>query len=225
MKIRLLVLTIITALGVILVKVAHGDKIYRDGRAFTVLIQYNSIEGHTAGSGILIDRTHVLTCAHMVDKEAAIDQTFMVYVWPLGQVIKAHPDAMNSKQDIAMLVLEDSAPVTTAPYFESHIEPGDAVTIIGNALGAMEWLVERGVISGYHEGFITADASIQHGDSGGPWLNDNGDVVGMSDWIFQPKDGCRIAGAVSAANIKNFLNQYKHKDDLQALINTLLGGK
>lgn len=75
-----------------------------------------------------------------------------------------------------------------------RLVPGQTVLAIGNALGQFESTVSSGIISGlsrtisaYGLGYsdtltdlIQTDAAINHGNSGGPLLNLNGQVVGIN---------------------------------------------
>lgn len=221
MKIKLAVWSFILLSSFFVVKLVNGDNVFRSGRALTVLISQEGLTGGSRGSGILLDQTHVLTCAHMI---GADDDEFLIYTYPLGKVIKAHVEGANKARDVAVLVLESSAPVTQKPVFQENIEEGDSVTIIGNALGALEWLVTRGVVSGHEKGYILSDAAIQHGNSGGPWFNDKGEIVAMSDWMIQPKEGSVISGGVSAKTINMVLQARSQADDMKVLIQQMLGG-
>jgi S1-C subfamily serine protease len=111
--------------------------------------------------------------------------------------------------------------VTKFPEFEHHWTEGDPVTVIGNALGSMKWIVSVGVISGQERTSLLTDARINHGNSGGPWFDKDGNIVALTDWGISPKDGPGIAGGVSAATIEAF---FERRDKMASLLNKLLGG-
>jgi len=82
-------------------------------------------------------------------------------------------------------------------------EIGDEVFAIGNPEG-LEHTLSKGIISGYrgkNKGLIQTTTAITHGSSGGPLLNMNGDVIGITS------GGIGEANLNFAVNI-NLLNDY-----------------
>ena len=73
---------------------------------------------------------------------------------------------------------------------------GDPVLAIGNPFG-LGGTVTAGIISarardinsGPYDDFIQTDAAINQGNSGGPLLNGNGEVIGINSAIFSPSGG------------------------------------
>ena len=74
---------------------------------------------------------------------------------------------------------------------------GERITIIGNALGyglsVKEGLVSIPEIDVVNEGTtlkcVMVSLSIDHGDSGAPIINDNGEIIGISSFVLKTKDG------------------------------------
>ena len=70
--------------------------------------------------------------------------------------------------------------------------------------------VTRGIISALRmkEGVsvIQTDAAINMGNSGGPLINASGEVVGMNTWAIDKEIGEGIGVAISASEIKRFLD-------------------
>lgn len=191
-------------------------------KSFTVLIGNETLGSGGRGTGILIDSTHVLTCAHM---GTSFDDTFFVYTYPLGKVTKAYMEARDDRHDLAILVLVSSVPVKHVPVFQEVTEVGESITVIGNVLGSMKWFVSRGVVSDM-EGFYTlTDASINPGNSGGPWINTKGEVVAISDWLITPPHGPGISGGVSSKVIIGFIKAYESQNDMSKMLQKLLGGE
>ncbi len=143
---------------------------------------------------------------------------FFVYTYPLGSVIRAHVEYGNANMDLAVLVLEKPIVLVAYPRFEHHYTEGDPVTVIGNALGAMKWLVSKGVISGQEGQYLITDAHVNHGNSGGPWFDADGSVVALSDWLIQPESGPGVYGGISAATIEDFLVEREGAKTMAALL-------
>lgn len=177
----------------------------------TVIVDNVGFLGGGRGSGILLDATHILTCAHMVKDPK---DEFFIYTYPLKDVYKASVEMIDRRDDVALLVLNRPAIVTAKVTF-ADAQTGDEITVIGNALGSSEWVVTHGIISGAERGFMLTDAVINPGNSGGPWLNNKGQIVAMTDWTIGPdsdRHARGIAGGVDSQTIQLILKVYR---DLQ----------
>jgi S1-C subfamily serine protease len=195
-----------------------NQKAIEQAEDFTVLISDEGFGGIGRGTGILLDSTHVLTCAHMVPEDNAHDM--WVYTRPVHTVYKARPVFGSQYKDLA--ILELSAPVERSHYavFNSSYTVGQPITIIGNTLGCMQWFVSYGLISGSKTIYLLTDGLIRGGNSGGPWINDNGEVLALTDWGLQDNKGknLEISGGISAATIQVFLQNWKEPSILQMLL-------
>lgn len=184
-----------------------------DAKSMTVIISNDDFEGSGRGTGVLLDETHVLTCAHMI--ESPKDELF-IYTYPLGRVIVATPEAVDKNDDLAILVLASSAPFSHAPVFQENVTDGEPITVVGNALGGMKWFVTHGVISGRDRDSLLTDALVNPGNSGGPWLNSKGEIVALTDWRIGPAPHIPgIAGGISGATINRVLFAYRMMAALQ----------
>jgi serine protease Do len=78
----------------------------------------------------------------------------------------------------------------------NKLQIGDPVIAIGNALG-LGMAVSSGVVSALnksinaspYDDYIQTDASINHGNSGGPLFNTAGEVIGMDTALISPTSG------------------------------------
>lgn len=194
-------------------------------KKLTVLVTNEGFLGGGRGSGILMDETHILTCAHMAD---SFKDELFVYIYPLGVVSRASIENVNMAADLMLLKLEKPVKVNVKPVFQSKVEDGEPITVVGNALGSMKWYVTRGVISGHERDYLMTDAAINHGNSGGPWFNEKGQIVAITDWgIDKERDYVTpgISGGISAKTVLDTLQGWEdQKKGLAALLN-LLGGK
>jgi serine protease Do len=133
----------------------------------------------------------------------------------------------SSSQDIAFLKITDLKGKSLTPVAlgdSSAVQVGDRVIAIGNALGQFQNTVTTGIISGYGRD-VTAgdqsgaqtdenltdlfqtDAAINEGNSGGPLVNINGEVIGINTAI--------------ASNAQN-IGFAQPVNDLKALISSVL---
>lgn len=175
----------------------------REEQAQTVLVTSEGLQGGGRGTGVLLDETHILTCAHMAKSEK---EELFVYTYPLGSVVRARLEFVDRSNDLAILLLDQPVVVSRYPVFEHHWTEGDPITVVGNALGAMKWLVVKGVIAGEEREDLVTDARVNPGNSGGPWFDADGSIVAISAWGIGPHEGrIGLAGGISANKIEAFL--------------------
>src|SRR5690606_9751748 len=103
----------------------------------------------------------------------------------------------DPKTDVALLKVEPKEPL---PFLKlgdsSKARVGDWVIAIGNPFG-LGGTVTAGIIvarqrdkhAGPYDDFIQSDASINRGNSGGPLVSIDGDVIGINTAIFSPSGG------------------------------------
>ena len=134
--------------------------------------------------------------------------------------------------DIAFLKVEDDEGkklVAARLGDSSKMKVGDAVVAIGNTLGQFQNTVTSGIISGYgrslqagdESGYATetlddmfqTDAAINQGNSGGPLVNMNGEVIGINTAIAS---GAQTVGfAIPINNVKGLINNVKKSGKLE----------
>ncbi len=202
-----------------------NQKAVENAKEFTVLITHEGFGAGSRGTGVLLDPTTVLTCAHLIPRSS--DSEIWVYPYPGDRVVKAKVIFADRGSDLALFQLETPVHAKAYPVFTTKAGLAEPVIIIGNALGCMKWYVTAGVLTGTQGIYILTDGLVQHGNSGGPWINNNGHVIGISDWGLETSKGTDsgIYGAVGSEAIVHFLNQYKMTLLMKDLIQSLLGGR
>jgi putative serine protease PepD len=160
------------------------------------------VEGEAAGTGIVIDKLgHILTNAHVVD--GATDVTVTVN----GEERSAEVVGGVRDRDVAVVQLDDPTGVVPAKLGSSaDVAVGDQVVAIGNAL-ALEGgpTVTQGIVSALDRsidtessrltGLIQTDTAISSGNSGGPLVNADGEVIGVNTAVASS------GGGVQASNV------------------------
>lgn len=183
----------------------------RDVQDYTVLISQEGMDGRWRGTGILLDATTVLTCAHIMPKDKSA-KNLWIYPFPGDKVVKANLKFINYPQDLALLEL--TTPVTghKVPTFAKAVRLGEPIISVGNISGYMMWFASYGIISGEHGRWVLSDAMIRGGNSGGPWANANGEIVALTDvgWFDDEEPGA-IAGGVPVQELEKFLTKSKLK--------------
>jgi S1-C subfamily serine protease len=152
----------------------------------------NTQEQQSIGSGFVIDKAgHIVTNYHVVEGAKTVQVSFSNHESMPAKVVGSDPAT-----DIA--VLQVSAPSRALRPLtlgdSSTVEVGDQVIAIGNPLG-YDRSVTSGIVSAVQRSItapnqvstighvIQTDAALNHGNSGGPLLNADGDVIGVNAQI------------------------------------------
>ncbi|WP_185286403.1 S1 family peptidase [Chryseobacterium indologenes] len=144
------------------------------------------------GSGVLIDNGRkVITCSHCVN----IPNTQLLIKTTnnaehLGKIIFNDPNI-----DIAIIELHTPCPNGVVIGNPNDLKIGQEVFLVGFPSHTSSISAMGANISGMERGKIFIDASVNHGNSGGPLFNNKGELIG----IVNSKMG----------NLSSFLNQIK----------------
>ncbi len=141
------------------------------------------------GTGIVYDdEGKILTNWHVVEDALTITVTLDDTTEVPATLFRG-----DAAADIALITIDDQSELTPPTFGDStQLEVGEDVVAIGHALG-LEGAptVSKGVISaldralpdgqgGELDGLIQTDAAINTGNSGGPLVNDMGEVIGVN---------------------------------------------
>jgi len=154
----------------------------------------------STGTGVIANANGtILTALHVVDGAKQIKISYTD-----GTSTTATVAASDKKQDIAMLT-PAKLPETVVPaVLGGGAAVGDPVVAIGNPLG-LTATTTSGVVSGLDRalsrdaggdinGLIQFDAAVNPGSSGGPLVNDQGQVVGVVVALANPTDAGTFIG-------------------------------
>jgi S1-C subfamily serine protease len=174
-------------------------------------------EQQAEGSGFVIDKDgHVVTNYHVVQGAKKVQVSFSDNEQRDAMVVGSDPST-----DIAVLKIKGAWARSLTPLSlgnSSTVKVGDAVVAIGNPFG-LERTVTAGIVSALQRqitapnGFqidevIQTDAAINHGNSGGPLLNANGDVIGVNAQIESESGGnVGIGFAIPIDTVKDVAGQ------------------
>lgn len=144
------------------------------------------------GAGFLISEDgYIVTNHHVIDKADKITVEFSN-----GDTIEAELIGSDPKTDLAVLDISGN----DYPYLRfgdsKVMRVGDVVIAIGAPFG-LSGSVSAGIVSaigreignGPYDDFIQTDAAINKGNSGGPLMNVEGDVIGVNTAIFSNSGG------------------------------------
>lgn len=161
----------------------------------------STYESQAAGTGLIISEDGVIvTNRHVIGNATTgvsvtlSDGTELTDVEIIGRT------NANDPLDIAFLKVKDKKDkeLKAAKLGDSGaMQVGDKVVAIGNALGQFQNSVTSGIISGFGRSVVAGDetgsetltnllqtdAAINQGNSGGPLVNANGEVIGINTAI------------------------------------------
>lgn len=171
-------------------------------RSVVLIIASDAGGAGELGSGSFIDGAgHVLTNAHVVIQESTGKPwpTLHVYLKPermtgdskidLVDPIPVKVISYDRALDLALIELEHAPRVPALAFGDpGDVVVGDPVAAIGHPEQGGLWTLTTGVVStlvanlGGVDGrtAFQTDASINRGNSGGPLLNANGDIIGVN---------------------------------------------
>jgi serine protease Do len=142
------------------------------------------------GSGFIIDSSGIIvTNRHVVEGTTDILVTLQD-----NTLLRATLLAQSDQIDMALLKVASASPLPSVRFGDSDaLRVADRVLAIGSPLG-LGGTVTQGIVSALNrdirdspfDDYIQTDAAINHGNSGGPLFNMQGEVIGMNTAIFAP---------------------------------------
>ncbi|BBX62890.1 serine protease HtrA [Mycobacterium saskatchewanense] len=162
-----------------------------------VTIESKSDQEGLQGSGVIIDgRGYIVTNNHVISEAANNPSQFKTtVVFNDGKEVPANLVGRDPKTDLAVLKVDNVDNLTVARLGDSDkVRVGDEVLAAGAPLG-LRSTVTHGIVSALHrpvplsgEGSDTdtvidgvqTDASINHGNSGGPLIDMDSQVIGIN---------------------------------------------
>jgi S1-C subfamily serine protease len=155
------------------------------------------------GSGFLVDKSGlVLTNYHVVrEQEEGLKVRF-----GQGEVLAAKVLVTDPTNDVAVVQvnLKNMENYTVIPLFsppasEPLVVVGESILAVGSPLSWADYekTMTQGVVGKYENGIIMHDASVNHGNSGGPLINYGGYVVGINSFAPSNEDNNGLSGAIA----------------------------
>ena len=185
---------------------------------------FGTQEGQALGSGFVIDKLgHVITNFHVVDGAREVFVNFSG-----NDPMKAEIVGVDPSTDIAVLEIDAAQrALTPLPLGNSDaVRVGDPVVAIGNPFG-LDRTVTAGIVSavqreivapnGYPiDKVIQTDAAINKGNSGGPLLNADGEVIGVNSQIESESGGnVGIGFAVPVDTVREVASELIENGEVQ----------
>lgn len=175
-----------------------------------IRIETTTCDGEGSGSGFLVAPDLVATVAHVVDGAVSISLRSADSITS-GQVVGISPT-----DEVALVRSSEALTGHVFDFSEDLPEVGQDVLAIGYPYGG-EISLTKGTISGLGRTFdagafvledmIQTDAAANPGNSGGPLLSDDGEVLGLIELRPEP-DSQGITYAVASSTARPLLDEW-----------------
>lgn len=177
----------------------------------TVYLEVKKRNGQGArGSGFFVRPGYVATNYHVIE---GAETTIARLVGTETTYTMEKIVATNEKHDLAIIkVIGETAPELTLGNSD-EVRIGETVYAVGNPKG-LQGTVSRGIVSsmrdfGQNGIRIQIDAPISPGNSGGPVLNEKGEVIGVSVSGIQDIDAQNLNFAIPSNYLKALLRKVR----------------
>ena len=165
---------------------------------------------YSVGSGFFVDKSgHILTNFHVVEDAAKI-----TVKTDSGEELTARVVGVDEETDLAVLKVDSEREMPFVKLADSdQARVGDWVLAIGSPFG-LNRSVTAGIISqtnretpstSVFQRFIQTDAAINRGNSGGPLVNMNGEVIGINSQIATSTGDYNGVGFALPANEASYV--------------------
>lgn len=192
-------------------KELSAEDIYRQSfdKVAMVLCYQDGIPS-SQGSGFFIDKNTLVTNYHVIEDSDYLELKIAgnETIFKGAKVIKASPEydlaIVQTKQEFSAFEIVDC----------SKIEVGAKIYTIGNPRG-LEGTISDGILSGKRNNngieYLQITAPISPGNSGGPVLNDKGEVIGVATFAYKNSQNLNFAVPVSYIEKCIDIDSIQHK--------------
>src|SRR2546421_4367698 len=164
------------------------------------VVQVTTQDG--SGSGFLVTPFgHIATNFHVVR-----GSKYLAVQFPDGRKVRATVVAVNPHYDMAILKVNSEIAAGLQPLAvlppekDATIKVGIPVVAIGSPLN-QKFLMTQGILSKVDQTTVLGDFLLQPGNSGGPLLNLDGQVIGINTF-----GEANISGAIRIEALRDFLS-------------------
>ena len=162
------------------------------------------------GSGFLVDKSGLIVTNHHVCRNSR----YLAVKFPGRPKVRAAFVVLNPRYDYAILRVNPSVvagiePLALlSPEKEASVKAGIPVLAFGSPL-SQSYMMTQGIVSKVEENALLGDFLLKPGNSGGPLVNLDSEVIGVN--TFGVND---IAGAVRIACLRGDLDRLKASPSL-----------
>lgn len=172
-----------------------------------------NFRGMGSGAVINAEKGYIITNNHVINNADKITVKLED-----GREFKAKLVGSDPLSDVALIQVEEPKNLTEIKFADSDkLRVGDFTVAIGNPFGLGQ-TVTSGIVSALgrstgksdegYENYIQTDAAVNQGNSGGPLINLNGELIGINTAIISPSGGnAGIAFAIPSNMVNSLVSQ------------------
>ena len=179
------------------------------------------VRQHATGTGVIVDPDgYIITNAHVVEgaqrikvilPPPAVDSPLELQPIHAGQILEAKLVGAHKQSDIALLKIDATHLPSAVLRSDVRVHQGELVFAIGTPEGLRN-TVTMGVVSSLARQldadnpmvYIQTDAALNPGNSGGPLVDIDGNVIGINTLMLSQGGGSEGLGFAIPAAIVNF---------------------
>lgn len=178
-------------------KNAKDSVVYVTSTVYQTTFFFEQVPTKEMGSGFLVNEDgEILTNNHVISGSSQIE-----VMLPDQSRYKARILVRLVNNDLALIKIEPKKKLRYLHLGDSDgLQVGQKVMAIGNPFGFLQGTLTVGVVSSLArtiqqengqplEGMVQTDAAINSGNSGGPLLDSQGNVIGINTAIYGPNGG------------------------------------
>ena len=194
-----------------------------------VQVSVESYQGKSVGSGVILSANGLILTNNHVISDAADGNGQITITFNDGRTAQATIVGADSGSDLAVIKAQGVSGLPAASLGDSDkVQVGDTVVAIGSPDG-LQSTVTSGIVSALNRqvtvssqsssrfsggGQVTykaiqTDASLNPGNSGGPLLNAQGQVIGINSAIYSPTSSDNSQGGSVGLGFSIPVNQVK----------------
>jgi putative serine protease PepD len=193
-----------------------------------VQVSVDSYQGKSVGSGVILSADGLILTNNHVIADAADGNGQITITFANGRTAQAAIVGADSGSDLAVIKAQGVSGLPTASLGDSDkVQVGDTVVAIGSPDG-LQSTVTSGIVSALNRQVtvssggnrfsggnqvtykaIQTDASLNPGNSGGPLLNAQGQVIGINSAIYSPTSSFSSQGGSVGLGFSIPINQVK----------------
>ena len=195
-------------------------KIICNKASVDLLLPYKiSNQSQSIGTGFYIDKKgNILTAAHVVEDSVELWINMPEYGKKIfrAEIVSVYPDF-----DIAIIKIIDFKNKDYIKIGNSDkIRLRDEVYVIGYPNDPNYPIITSGTISGSRTNYIQTDTPVNSGNSGGPLLNSNNEVIGVTSSIIKNSQNSSL---ITPINIFRENRTLMMKDDGKIIYKNVIG--